>query len=100
MVLRAYRDQVPKAQAAKKAGAAFNAAKDQMRRSDKLLKDHRLLAAVDKLTQQFANGKALPIDKAAKGMPYVAIVAGAGTNAYVLRYGLPLLENLRDDDDE
>lgn len=83
-----------------------------------MLTDHRVLAAADKLTKQFANGKAVPIDKVAKGLPYVAIVAGAGTNAYVLgdvvhqarlyaqtlylseKYGLPLPENLRHQDDD
>lgn len=114
MVLRAYRSQVPKAQTAQKAGAAFNAAKGRVRRSDKLLNDHRLLAAVDKLTRQFTNGKAVPIAKVAKAVPVVAVVVGAGTNAYVLgdvvhqarlyaqtlflaeKYGLPLPENLRE----
>ncbi len=118
MVLRAYRNQAPKAQAAHKAGAAFNAAKDRVRRSDKLLKDHKLLAAVDKLMKQFTNGKAVPINKVAKAVPVVAIIAGAGTNAYVLgdvvhqarlyaqtlflaeKYGLPLPQNLRDPDDD
>jgi len=117
MVLRAYRNQAPKAQAAHQAGAAFNAGRTRLRRSEKLLSDHKLLAAVDKLTKQFANGKALPIDKVAKGVPVVAIIAGAGTNAYVLgdvvhqarlyaqtvhlseKYGLPLPSNIRHDDD-
>lgn len=117
MVVRAYRNQVPKAQTAQKAGAAFNAGKHRMRRSEKLLTDHKLLAAVDKLMQQFANGRALPISKVAKAVPVVAVVAGAGTNAYVLgdvvqqarlyaqtlylaeKHGLPLPENLRHHDD-
>jgi hypothetical protein len=118
MVLRAYRNQAPKAHTAHKAGAAFNAAKDRVRRSDKLLNDHKLLAAVDKLVKQFTNGKAVPISKVAKGVPVVAVVAGAGTNAYVLgdvvhqarlyaqtlyvaeKYGLPLPANLRQEVDD
>ena len=117
MVLRAYRNQIPKAQTAQKAGAALNAAKGRVRRSEKLLTDHKLLAALDKLMQQFANGRTVPISRVAKGMPVVAVVAGAGTNAYVLgdvvhqarlyaqtlylaeKYQLPLPENLRHDDD-
>jgi hypothetical protein len=117
MVLRAYRNQAPKAQAAHKAGAAFHAAKHRVRRSDKLLNDHKLLAAVDELMKQFTKGKAVPISKVAKGLPFVAVVIGAGTNAYVLgdvvhqarlyaqtlylaeKYGLPLPANIRHQDE-
>ncbi|WP_143736886.1 hypothetical protein [Microbispora sp. GKU 823] len=71
------------------------------------------MAAVEKLMKQFANGRAVPVDKVTKAMPVVAVFAGAGTNAYVLgdvvhqarlyaqtlylaeKYGLPLPENLR-----
>jgi len=118
MVLRAYRNQAPKAQTARQAGAAFNAAKHRARRSDKLLKDHRLLAAVDKLTKQMAHGRTIPISQVAKGLPVVSIVAGAGTNAYVLgdvvhqarlyaqtlylaeKHGLRLPANLRHEHDD
>lgn len=117
MVLRAYRNQLPKARTAQKAGAAFNAGKGRVRRSEKLLTDHKLLAAVDRLMQQFANGRAVPISKVAKAVPVVAVVAGASTNAHVLgdvvhqarfyaqtlylaeKYELPLPENLRSHDD-
>jgi hypothetical protein len=117
MVLRAYRNQVPKARTAQRAGAAFNAGKGRIRRSEKLLTDHKLLAAVDKLMQQFANGRAIPISRVAKAVPAVAVVAGAGTNAYIFgdvvhqarlyaqtlylaeKYGLPLPEDLRDHHD-
>jgi hypothetical protein len=113
MVLRAYRNQAPKAEAVQKAGAAFNAAKDRVRWSQKLRDDHKLMAAVEKLMKQFANGRSVPVQKVAKAMPFVAVFAGAGTNAYVLgdvvhqarlyaqtlllaeRHGLPLPENLR-----
>jgi hypothetical protein len=117
MVMRAYRSQAPKAETARKAGAAFNVAKDRVRWSQKLRDDHRLMAAVEKLMKQFANGRSVPVDKVAKAMPVVAVVAGAGTNAYVLgdvvrqarlyaqtlflveKYGLPVPENLRHEDD-
>jgi hypothetical protein len=112
MVLRAYRNQAAKVQSVHQANAAFNAAKNRVRRSDKLLNDHRILAVVDRLMQQ-VNGKAVPIGKVAKGIPVIAVVVGAGTNAYILgdvvhqarlyaqtlclteKYGLPLPENLR-----
>ncbi|MFF4772548.1 EcsC family protein [Microtetraspora fusca] len=113
MVMRACRNQAPKAETARKAGAAFNTAKDRVRWSQKLRDDHKLMAAVEKLMKQFANGRAVPVDKVTKAMPVVAVFAGAGTNAYVLgdvvhqarlyaqtlylaeKYGLPLPENLR-----
>lgn len=117
MVMRAYRNQAPKAETARKAGAAFNAAKDRVKWSQKLRDDHKLMAAVEKLMKQSANGRAVPVDKVTKAMPVVAVVTGAGTNAYVLgdvvhqarlyaqtlylaeKYGLPLPENLRHQDD-
>ncbi|MFI6521431.1 EcsC family protein [Spirillospora sp. NPDC050679] len=118
MVMRAYRNQAPKAETARKAGAAFNAAKGRVRWSPKLRDDHKLMAAVENLMKQFANGRAIPVSKVAKAMPVVAVFAGAGTNAYVLgdvvhqarlyaqtlylaeKYGLPLPENLRDQDED
>lgn len=118
MVRRAYRNQLQKAQTVHKAGAAFNAGKGRVRRSAKLLDDHKILAAVDGLMKQLNHGKAIPIDKVAKAVPGVAIIAGATTNAYVLgdvvhqarlyvqtlylaeKYGLPLPENLRHHDDD
>jgi hypothetical protein len=117
MVVRAYRNQVPKADTVRRAGAAFNAAKERVRWSQKLRDDHRLMAAVEKLMKQFANGRAVPVGTVAKAMPVVAVLAGAGTNAYVLgdvvhqarlyaqtlhlaeKYGLPVPANLRHQDD-
>lgn len=116
MVMRAYRNQAPKAETARKAAAAFNAGKHRVRWSAKLRDDHKLMAAVEKLMKQFANGRAVPVSKVAKAMPLVAVFAGAGTNAYVLgdvvhqarlyaqtlhlaeKYGLPLPESLRHTD--
>ncbi|MBK8078495.1 MAG: EcsC family protein [Kineosporiaceae bacterium] len=113
MARRAYLNQAPKARAVHQANAAFNAAKKRVRRSERLLHDHRILAAVDNLMQQAAHGKAVPIGKVAKGIPVIAVVVGAGTNAYILgdvvhqarlyaqtlrlaeKYELPLPENLR-----
>ncbi|WP_433131294.1 EcsC family protein [Micromonospora sp. CA-240977] len=113
MVVRAYRNQAGKVETTRRAGAAFNVAKDRVRWSQKLRDDHQLMAAVERLMKQFANGRAVPVDKVAKAMPVVAVIAGAGTNAYVLgdvvrqarryaqtlhlaeKYGLPVPENLR-----
>ncbi|MET8043726.1 EcsC family protein [Micromonospora sp. NPDC005215] len=113
MVVRAYRNQASKVDTTRRAGAAFNVAKDRVRWSQKLRDDHRLMAAVEKLMKQFANGRTVPVDKVAKAMPVIAVIAGAGTNAYVLgdvvrqarryaqtlhlaeKYGLPVPENLR-----
>lgn len=118
MVTRAYRNQASKVGTTRQAGAAFNAAKDRVRWSDKLRKDHKLMAAVEKLMKQFAHGRAIPVEKVAKAMPVVAVIAGAGTNAYVLgdvvhqarlyaqtlylaeKYGLPVPENLRHHGDD
>ncbi|MFI0794635.1 EcsC family protein [Micromonospora rubida] len=117
MVVRTYRNQAPKVDTARKAGAAFNVARDRVRWSQKLRDDHRLMAAVEKLMKQAANGRAVPVDKVAKAMPVIAVLVGAGTNAYVLgdvvhqarlyaqtlylaeKYGLPVPENLRHQDD-
>ncbi|ACZ00430.1 hypothetical protein Tcur_4914 [Thermomonospora curvata DSM 43183] len=118
MVRRAYRNQAPKIQAAREASAAFTAAKGRVRWSAKLRNDHRLMAAVERLMKQFANGRAVPVSRVAKAMPVIAVFAGAGTNAYVLgdvahqarlyaqtlflaeKYRLPLPENLRHQDDD
>ncbi|WP_166680282.1 EcsC family protein [Kribbella sp. VKM Ac-2566] len=112
MVLRAYKDQGIKAVAVRDASAAFNAGRGRQRWSQKLREDHRLMAAVEKLMQQFANGQHVPVEKVTRFMPVVAVLAGAGTNAYVLgdvakqatlfaqtsflseKYGLPMPANL------
>ncbi|MEV8375189.1 EcsC family protein [Kribbella sp. NPDC056861] len=113
MVLRAYKEQAPKTLAVREASSAFNAGLGRKNWSKKLREDHRLMAAVEKLLKQFANGQRVPVEKATKFMPVVAVVAGAGTNAYVLgdvakqaalyaqtsllseKYALPMPPNLR-----
>lgn len=84
MVHRAYRNQVPKAGVVKKAGAAFDAAKGRVNWSQKLRDDHRLMAAVEKLLKQTGGGKHVPVKNARMGMPFIAVLTGAGNNAYVL----------------
>lgn len=113
MVLRAYKEQGPKAVAVREASSAFTAGRVRKNWSKKLREDHRLMAAVEKLMQQFANGQHVPVEKVTKFMPVVAVLAGAGTNAYVLgdvakqatlfaqtsflseKYGLPMPPNLK-----
>lgn len=56
MVVRAYRNQVPKVKAVKIAGAAFSAAKDRVNRSQKLREDHRLMAAIEKFMKHLGHG--------------------------------------------
>lgn len=119
MVQRAYGEQAVKVGTQRKAGSAFAAAAGRKNWSKKLREDHRLLAAVEKLMkQQAGKGVHVPVSRAAKAMPAIGVIAGAGTNAHVLgdvanqsiryaqtvllseRYGLPLPAKLRDDDVE
>lgn len=115
MVVRAYRNQAPKAGTVKNASTAFDAAKGRVNWSQKLRDDHRLMAAVEKLLKQVGDGGRVPVKNARMGMPVVAVFAGAATNAHVLgdiakqacqygatllladKYGLELPPNLRQD---
>lgn len=116
MVQRAYREQAAKVGAQRKAGAAFAAAAGRKKWSEKLRTDHRLLAAVETLMKQAGNGAHVPVGRAAKALPAIGVVIGAGTNSFVLsdvasqsiryaqtvllaeKHGLPLPARLRDDD--
>jgi hypothetical protein len=84
MVVRAYRNQAPKAGTVKSASHAFDAAKGRVNWSKKLREDHRLMAAIERLMKQFGDGKRVPVKNARMGLPVVAVFVGAGTNAYVL----------------
>jgi hypothetical protein len=113
MVLRAYKEQGPKAAAVREASSAFNAGLGRQKWSQKLRDDQRLMAAVEKLMKVFARGQHVPVEKVTKFMPVVAVLAGAGTNAYVLgdvakqatlfaqtsflseKYDLPMPQNLK-----
>ena len=115
MVQRAYGEQVVKVGTQRKAGSAFAAAAGRKRWSEKLRKDHRVLAATEKLMKQAGNGAHVPVSRAAKAMPAIGVITGAGTNSYVLgdvakqsvryaqtvllsqKHGLPLPPKLRDD---
>lgn len=84
MVVRAYRNQAPKAGTVKNAGSAFNAAKGRVRWSQKLREDHRLMAAVEKLLKRVGDSGRIPVKNARMGMPVISVFIGAGTNAHIL----------------
>lgn len=84
MVLRAYKEQSTKAVTMYEASSAFNAGLGRTKWSQKLRDDQKLMAAVEKLMQQFARGQRVPVEKVTKAIPLISMVAGAGTNAYVL----------------
>ena len=116
MVQRAYSEQAAKVVTQRQAGSAFRAAAGRQKWSQKLREDHRLLAAVEKLMKQASGGGKVPVGRAVKALPAIAVIAGAGTNSHVLgdvakqsiryaqtvllseKYGLPLPARLRDDD--
>lgn len=117
MVSRAYREQASKAATQHQATTAFTAAAGRVRWSDKLREDHRILAAVENLMKRASGAKHVPVTRAAKALPVLSVVVGAGTNAHLLgavarhgichsqtvllsqRYDLPLPPNLRQDKD-
>lgn len=84
MVRRSYKEQATKVEAMRKSRAAFQATRGRVRWSDKLRKDHKLMAAVEKLMKQFASSQHIPVDRVAKAIPGIAIVTGAGANAFLL----------------
>ncbi len=116
MVQRAYSEQAAKVATQRQAASAFRAAAGRQRWSQKLREDHRLLAAVEKLMKQAGGGGPVPVSRAAKALPAIAVIAGAGTNSHVLgdvanqsiryaqtvllseKHGVPLPARLRDDD--
>ena len=118
MVQRAYSGQAAKVATQRQAGAAFTATAGRQRWSQKLREDHRLLAAVEKLMKQTGTVEHVPVSRAAKALPAIAVIAGAGTNSHVLgdvanqsiryaqtvflseKHGMPLPAKLKDDVDD
>jgi hypothetical protein len=84
MVARSFRRQLPKARTARSANLASAAAKGRKNWSRKLRDDHRILAALEKLMKQWDGVSHVPVGKAAKGLPVVAVFASTGTNAVVM----------------
>lgn len=118
MVQRGYSEQAAKAATQQKAGSAFTTAIHRQKWSKRLREDHRLLDAAEKLLKHANKGGHVPVTRAAKAMPAIGVIMGAGTNSHVLgdiasqsiryaqtvhlaeRYGMPLPPRLRDDDED
>ncbi|WP_055483809.1 EcsC family protein [Sphaerimonospora mesophila] len=109
MVRRSFIAQAAKVKPLREAARAADAAKGRIRWSDKLRKDHRLLAVLEKLMQQIGPaGSRVSVQDVAKVVPVVGVLLGASMNAAVLgsvsadaqrycqtrflcdKYGLPL----------
>lgn len=109
LVQRSFMAQAAKAKPLHEAAQAAQAIKGRIKWSEKLRKDHRLLAALEKLMQQLGPaGSRVPVQNVAKVVPFIGIVIGAGMNSAVLgrvaadaqrycqtrflceKYGLPL----------
>lgn len=84
MVQRAYLQQAPKVGAVREAARAAQLGAGRVRWSDKLRKDARMLAAVEKLMKQFSSGQHIPVEKVVSKMPLIGIVTGAGLNQQML----------------
>jgi len=84
MVARSYRDQAGKAAVMSQAGAAMTASAGRVNWSDQLRKNHQLMAALEKLMQNATRSARVPVQTVRMGLPFVSVVAGAGTNQYVL----------------
>ena len=84
MVNRAYKAQAPKVATQRRASNAFTATAGRVRWSERLREDHRILAAVEKLMKRASSGGHVPVARAAKALPVVSVVMGAGTNAHLL----------------
>jgi hypothetical protein len=118
MVRRSYAEQASKVGALRKSRAAFQAGSGRKNWSAKLRQDHKLMAAVEKLMKQAGGTQHIPVQKVTRAIPGLAIVAGAGSNAFMLgdvarqasfyaqtrflaeKHGLQLPANLARDADE
>lgn len=118
MVNRGYRNQTATVGAVRRAGSAFEAARDRVNWSQRLREDHRLMAAVEKLLKRVGDGSRVSVKNARMGMPVIGVLAGAATNSFVLgdtvtqarhysatvllaeKHGLPLPSNLHHDLEE
>ncbi|MGF0168762.1 EcsC family protein, partial [Streptomyces koyangensis] len=119
LVQRSFVAQAAKVKPLSDTARAASAVKGRIRWSDNLRKDHRLLAALEKLMQQLGPAGARgPVKNVAKVVPFVGVLIGAGMNSAVLgnvaadarrycqtrflceKYGLPLPTALASDRDE
>lgn len=84
MVRRSYAGELIKARTLRDSAAGWNAAKGRQRWSQKLRDDHRILDAMEKLMKHAGKTDAVPVATAAKGLPALSIITGAGLNAMQL----------------
>ncbi|WP_260855641.1 EcsC family protein [Curtobacterium sp. 9128] len=119
LVRRSFMAQAAKAGPLREASRAAQAAQGRINWSAKLRADHRLLAAIEKIMKHLGpSGAHVSVQSAAKFLPVVGILIGAGVNSTVLanvaedakrycqtrflseKYGLPLPAGLAVDPEE
>lgn len=85
LVNRSFTAQAAKAVPLRDTMRAVDAIQNRVRWSEKLLNDHRIIAAVEKLVRHLGPAATrAPIQSVAKALPYVGIVVGAGANSVIL----------------
>lgn len=84
MVRRAYTGELAKAHTLNRSAAGWNAAQGRQRWSRKLREDHRILEAMEKLMKRAGRTESVPVARAAKGLPALSIITGAGLNSFQL----------------
>lgn len=85
LVLRSFTAQAAKAKPLRDTARAAHAIRDRVRWSSKLRTDHRILAALEKLLKQMGPaGTRVSTQSAAKFVPLVGILVGAGMNSAIL----------------
>ncbi|MEU2148717.1 MULTISPECIES: hypothetical protein [Streptomyces albovinaceus subgroup] len=119
LVQRSFMGQAAKAKHLHETARAASAVKGRLNWSQKLRRDHRLLAALDKLMRQMGPaGSRVSVKNVAKVVPFVGVLVGASINAAVLgrvaadaqrycqtrflcdKFGLPLPAALATDEDD
>ncbi|MFF2223304.1 EcsC family protein [Streptomyces globisporus] len=119
LVQRSFMGQAAKAKHLQETARAASVVKGRLNWSQKLCRDHRLLAALDKLMRQMGPaGSRASVKNVAKVVPFVGVLVGASMNAAVLgsvaadaqrycqtrflcdKFGLPLPAALATDEDD
>jgi EcsC protein family len=85
MVRRTFTQQAAKAEALHKSALAFRDGLGRKNWSQQLRDNHKLMAALEKLMKQAAGKQHIPVGQVVKAVPVVAVAAGAGANAHLLR---------------
>lgn len=84
LVGRAFLAQAAKAKPLVDAHKAGLAIRLRIRWSDKIRTDHRVVAALEKLLAKWHPNGVVPIQSVKKAIPFVSILLGAGSNAWLL----------------